>query len=268
MILTTAFNEEGEGVIDQATLGSSAPGFGEAEHVPMDDQDLMGIRADTAYTYDARGRMLRSNEPREDARRLAPRLFLGRTSAGHVVRVGTTVPDVLTRRLEAIIGRQSPVGPLRVPTTALVAVREALARHAPVTSEKSGPAYRFPASIVRSDEVVRLTEANRALARETYPWLYDEVGDWQPCFAVVRDNAAVSVCFSSRIGVVAAEAGVETLPEFRGRGYAVAVTAAWGVAVRADGRIALYSTAWENVASQAVARRVGLIMFGADAKFS
>ncbi len=230
----------------------------------MDDRDLMAIRADTDFTYDARGRMLRSNEPCEEARRPAPRLFLGRTMAGHVVRVGATAPDALARQLEAIIARQPPAGDLHAPPAALAMVREALARHAPITAEGGGPAYRFPASIAQPGEVIQLTNANRALVHETYPWLYDELADWQPCVAVVRDGAAVSVCFSSRIGVGAAEAGVDTLSAFRGRGHAAAVTAAWSTAIRASGRIPLYSTAWENLASRGVARRVGLVMFGAD----
>ncbi|MGH2349995.1 MAG: GNAT family N-acetyltransferase [Chloroflexota bacterium] len=230
----------------------------------MDDRGLMGIRADTGFTYDARGRMLRTNEPREAARRPAPRLFLGRTMAGHVVRVGAAVPDTLARRLEAIIDRQPRIGDLHAPPAALAALREALARHAPITTEGGGPAYRFPASIACPSEAIQLTDANRELVRDTYPWLYAELADWQPCFAMVRDGAAVSVCFGSRIGADAAEAGVETLPAFRGRGYAAAVTAAWGASVREAGRIPLYSTAWENLASQGAARRLGLILFGAD----
>jgi len=230
----------------------------------MDDRDLMAIRADTDFTYDARGRMLRSNEPREEERRPAPRLFFGRTRAGYVVRVGATTPDALAPRLEAIIARYPPVDDLQAPPAALAAVREALGRHAPITAEGGGPVYRFPASIAQPGEVVRLTNANRELAHATYPWLYDELVDWQPCIVVARDGVAVSICFSSRSGADAAEAGVDTLPAFRGHGYAAAVTAAWGAAIRASGRIPLYSTAWENVASQGVARRVGLIMFGAD----
>ncbi len=230
----------------------------------MDDRDLMGILADTCFTYDARGRMLHSNEPCAEARRPAPRLFLGRTMTGHVVRCGATVPETLARRLEEIIERQVPIGELHAPPAAFAVVREALAQHAPIITEEAGPSYRFPESVARLGEVVQLTGTNRELVRDTYRWLYDEFADWQPCFAVVRDGAAVSVCFSSRIGTNAAAAGVETLPAFRRRGYGAAVTAAWGTAVRESGRIPLYSTTWDNVASQGIARRVGLIMFGTE----
>ncbi|MGH2588346.1 MAG: GNAT family N-acetyltransferase [Dehalococcoidia bacterium] len=230
----------------------------------MDNRELMGIRADTLFAYDGRGRMLGSNSP---DRHPAPRLFLGCTPAGYVARLSATVPDALAGRITGIIERQPPPGDLRAPPAALAALaalREALEGHAPITAETAGPAYRFPASIAPPSEAVQLTEANVQVARTSYPWLLDELPDWWPCFAVVQDGAAVSVCFSSRIGVEAAEAGVETLPDFRGRGYAVAVTAAWGAAIRASGRIPLYSTAWENLASQGVARHLGLIMFGTD----
>jgi hypothetical protein len=241
---------------------------GEANDIPMDHLALMGVRSDTLFVYDGRGRMLSSNEPREQERRPAPRLFLGCTVAGHAVRFGARMPDGVARRLEAIIKRQPTAAELRVPASLVEALRDALTEHAPITAEGGGPAYRFPEPLPPPGEAVPLTDANRHLVCETYPWLYDEIADWQPCAAVVRDGAAVSVCFSARSGAAAAEAGVETLPDFRGRGYATAVTAAWGAAIQQSGRIPLYSTAWDNLASQAVARHVGLTMFGADLTLS
>jgi GNAT acetyltransferase len=228
----------------------------------LNDRDLMGLHADTLFTYDARGRMLRSNEP--DGRP-APRLFVGYTTRGYVVRFGELVPDDLAQRIGEIVERQDAVATLHVPPALLTTVREALEQHAHTTKERVGPAYLFPESIARSSEVVQVTAANVEVVRNTKPWLLNELVDWWPAFAVVHDGAAVSVCFSSRIGAAAAEAGVDTIPAFRGRGYAAAVTAAWGASVRDSGRVPLYSTAWDNLASQGVARRLGLIMFGADA---
>jgi predicted GNAT family acetyltransferase len=86
----------------------------------------------------------------------------------------------------------------------------------------------------------------------------------QPCFAVVVDGRTVSVCNTARFTARAAEAGLATAEKFRGRGYGPRVTAAWAAAVRAEGRIPLYSTWWANAASQAVARKLGLRQYAVD----
>ena len=57
------------------------------------------------------------------------------------------------------------------------------------------------------------------------------------------------------------EAGVETHPEFRGRGYAVRVTRAWASLVMDAGYLPLYSTSWENHASRLVSAKLGLVQY-------
>ena len=234
----------------------------------IDDLAMMRLRADGNFVRDDRGRLLCTNEPRADARRPAPRLFLGRTGLGYVVRFGATVPAGLADELAARFARDLAFGSIALPPATATAVRAILARDAPVVAETSGPVYRFPAILPRSDAAVRLTADNRALLRVTYPWLHDELQDWQPCFAALDSDRAVSVCFSSRLGPAVAEAGLDPLRDHRRRGHAVAVTAAWAAAVQASGRIPIYSTVWSNLASQGVARRLGLAMFGEEATWT
>src|SRR5262245_54301166 len=102
----------------------------------MDDRALMHIRADVLYTYDDPGRMLASNDL---DRRPAPRLFLGRTRAGHVPRYGASLPDDVIAELAALIERQPPVKDLRVPLGLAGALRALLESRAPVTGEGGGP---------------------------------------------------------------------------------------------------------------------------------
>ena len=103
-----------------------------------------------------------------------------------------------------------------------------------------------------------------AITGERFTWLIDEIDAWAPAFVVMDQGRVISLCHSSRTSDLAAEAGVETLEGYRGRGYAAAVTLAWAETVRAEGRIPLYSTSWENHASRALADRLGLALFGAD----
>src|SRR5262249_14238398 len=97
-----------------------------------------------------------------------------------------------------------------------------------------------------------------------YPYTADHLEELLPCFAVVHDGAAASICSTFRLTPAAAEAGAATVEPFRGPGYPAAVTAAWAPAIRQSGRIPLYSTSWDNLASQGVARRLGLILYGVD----
>jgi hypothetical protein len=230
----------------------------------MDDIELLDLRANLDHVLDARGRMTSTNEPRADARRPAPRAVVACTRGGYIVRIGAAVADDTAARLVEAIGLQPPRGEPRVPLETAAAVREVLG---PVEGELAGPAYRFPESFAYPIETVELTPSNIELARETFPWLYTELADWAPCFAVVRDGAAASVCFTSRVGERAAEAGVETKSAFRGRRFAVAATLAWGAAIHAAGKFPIYSTSWTNLSSMAVARHAKLMQFGADASF-
>ena len=116
----------------------------------------------------------------------------------------------------------------------------------------------------RPPEAIQMTPATTHLFSPEFAWLADELTVRNPVMAVVVDGATVSVCFSARATRHASEAGVETLPEHRGRRHAGAVTAAWAAQVRRQGRIPLYSTSWTNHASRRVAARLGLTQYATD----
>lgn len=226
------------------------------------DRERMRMHVDALFTHDAAGRMLRVNEP---GGKDAPRFFLGRTAHGSVWRFRHDVDDGVARELEALCRAEPHGDEFLHPPHGAAPYQALLARAAPVERTWTGPAYCFPSpASTGTSGAVRITRDNAELLRpHLEAWLGD-VASAQPMLAVVDGSAAVCVCCSVRITPRAHEAGVETAPAFRGRGHAARAVAAWAAAVAATGAVPLYSTSWENTASQAVARTLGLRRFGTD----
>jgi RimJ/RimL family protein N-acetyltransferase len=205
--------------------------------------------------------MICVNEPAGEA---APRFFLGRTTQGNEWRFRHDLDEELVRDLEAACVNEpagdefllQPYGSTRYETL--------LARTAPIQNVWTGPAYRFPEMIAAASEAVLITGDNAGLLQPYFTDWLDSVAIGRPFFAVVNGGHAVSLCCSVRETPRAHEAGVETHPEFGRRGYAARAVTAWVRAVRDIGRIPLYSTSWQNVASQAVAAKLGLVRYGTD----
>ena len=221
----------------------------------------MRIQVEALFTHDARGRMVRINEP--DGKP-APRFFLGRSAKGKIWRFRHDTDDTLARELESACRREATDEDFERPPHGATPYEELLARSAPVQRRWAGPAYRFPAELPKSSDPVAITPENAELLRPHLEEWRHEMAFRQPAMALIVNGAAVSLCCSVRISALADEAGVETAAAFRGRGYATRVVSAWAGAVRRFGRIPLYSTSWENVASLEVARSLGLLRFGTN----
>jgi len=223
--------------------------------------ELMRIHLDALYTYDAKGRMSHVNEARGPR---APRIFLGRTSAGHELRWRADVLESTLASIAERVAREPSALPLSQRPHCGDAIVSLLERDDPVVRIWSGPAYCVDVdALPTAPLVVRVTRANADLLR-TFPDWRDEVDERQPFMAAVENGSAVALCASVRITAAAHAAGVETLPAARRRGMASQVVAAWARAVAELGAIPLYSTSWDNVASQAVARRLGMTLIGVD----
>jgi hypothetical protein len=219
------------------------------------------MQIETLFTLDEQGRPLAHNGP-QGAR--APRFFLSRTATQQVCCFRADVPAPTAARLRQLAA-EAPGTAADPPDAAWVrALRGALAADTPVQSWYAGPCYYAPSPVAEQGETVQVHADNAAALLRNFPDIARALQEQRPCFAAVDEGRAVAVCYSSRRGTRAAEAGVNTLPAFRRRGLAAAVTAAWARATAAEGLLPLYSTSWENAASQGVARALGLRFYAAE----
>jgi hypothetical protein len=218
------------------------------------------IQLETLFRLDPSGRLRCVNEPGDP---LAPRVWIGRGSERVIWRVRYDLDDRIVQAIEQVLARVAPTGDLE-PEPACRA--ELLALLAPVADEYRGPAFILPDAPNLPHgvaEAVAIGGHNRGVLQPHLAGFDADIGR-APMAAVLVDGVAVSVCYSSRVGTQADEAGLETAPAFRGRGYALAAVSAWAAIVRAQGRLALYSTTWSNLASRSVARRLGAQLYGED----
>ena len=206
----------------------------------------------TLFLLDGAGHIRGTREPDPEPGPLFA-LIRGRTSCAWAVRAD--VPQEIAEELAGLAGEEPSVADFG---------------DAPVHAERyrslaggevySGPAYAFPKTIEQPAATVFVNEV-QLLERNFRGWTAAEIPGRSPVVAVVEDGGAVSVCFCARRSDAAAEAGLETAAAFRGRGLGPQAAAAWALAVRASGRIPLYSTSWSNAGSLSVARKLGLVAY-------
>ncbi|MFB9273919.1 GNAT family N-acetyltransferase [Cohnella cellulosilytica] len=216
--------------------------------------ELMSIQAEVLYVHDRDGRITTINEP---ANQPAPRFFWGHTGSGSIVRFRSDTPERLIHDVQQLMSRNEP-------TEQLAPVIRALEKDRGIKSLWTGPAFVFPKVVKDCTDAALVTDDNKSSLEAGFPSLLKELKLREPCFMVTENGMAVSVCFSARSSDKAAEAGVETLADYRGKGYATRVTSAWAQAIRRSRRLPLYSTSWDNYSSQSVAKRLCLHLYGTD----
>lgn len=229
----------------------------------MNDRQWMEIHIDTLFQCDPDGRLRCVNEPGNPP---APRFYMGRTAAGNSWRFRYDLPAELVAQLETLCRSEPVTADFRSLPQSYTAIKALLAAAAPAESEYRGPAYWIPDAVAALPNAVVLDDATLHWAQPNFPWLItaDPYYAMGPVAAVIVDGRAVSLCFCSRTPGLATEAGLETVAGYRGKGYAGAAVARWAAAVCRRGCQPLYSTSWDNHASQRVAEKLGLIFYGED----
>jgi len=100
-----------------------------------------------------------------------------------------------------------------------------------------------------------------------HPTDYPDVARASVGFQVVVAGDRASIAWSVRENASAEELAVETAEGYRGRGYGRQVAAAWACHVMAQGKVAFYSYAEDNLASRALARSLGVVEFSTVAAY-
>jgi hypothetical protein len=209
------------------------------------------VELQTGFVLDGRGRIVSTREPQATH---GPLFTIIRSSMENAWAIRDDVPEELAQQIGALARREPPACDLRA---APVYATEYLS----LTGGQpgfAGPAFTFPEILPVVADVVPVDD-ERWLQRNFRGWQLGEISEGRaPVLAVIEGGLPVSICFCARRSATAAAAGVETAAMFRGRGLGPRVTAAWAVAVRAGGRVPLYSAAWRNEPSLAVPRKLGL----------
>ena len=228
----------------------------------VSDKELMKIQVKVLFTQDENGCLQGINEP--GGTKPAPRFFFGCTNEGSICRFRHDLPDNIVAQLKEVAAAELlSMNSQKMPNDHRQ-FEDILQSHAPIERVWVGPAYRFPKHITPPTSVIRLSRENAGLLKGDFAEMVPELNNCQPYLAVIEDSQAVSVCRSVRLSSLAYEAGVDTLAGYRRRGHATSVVSAWALAVRALNRIPLYSTSWDNLASQGVSRGLGLVQYGVD----
>jgi RimJ/RimL family protein N-acetyltransferase len=227
--------------------------------LPLTDLELLELQAEMSM---------------DDRRRLAGTCGVTIATArdGQTLVVGSEVPETLVPALVDAVGTSPPASAPDTEPPALAACREILEPSCAPLSLDAGPSYliepavrREPRTeIARSDTPVsgRLRRLNPGnWEREEWNELLD--GTLGPWAMALVDETIVSICHTPRrMTERAAECGVWTHPDYRGRGYAADVTATWAAILRPSGRALFYSTDALNLSSQRVAARLRLRPIG------
>ncbi|KAK8875636.1 hypothetical protein M9Y10_005808 [Tritrichomonas musculus] len=101
-----------------------------------------------------------------------------------------------------------------------------------------------------------LSPADSNLLRSSFGECLEELATAQPYVGYFSDDQIVSICRSVRKGR-GHEAGIETLPKYRRRGFGESVLKEWISEVQKKGIVPLYSASKDNVASLNLATKVG-----------
>jgi len=225
--------------------------------------DHMELLINVSFCCDPEGRLRAVNEPEKPP---APRFYMVRTAVGNHWRFRYDLPAATIQQLNQLCEAEPLSADLTRPPQQYTAIKAVLEAQAPLQDEYRGPVYWIPPGRPRPANVVLIAATNAQLLQPLFPWVLPLPQNPRrgALVATVAQGMAVALCYCSRIPDQVTHAGVETADAFRGQGYATAAVAGWAAEVRRFGLIPLYGTSWDNLASQRIAQKLGMVLYGED----
>ena len=214
----------------------------------MTQLELLRMHVEALFSMDENGHLVSVNEPWDNTKP-APLLYVGKTlESERVLYARYDVDEELYRKANSLIQRGVMEPKAFVELFNAQDLFEEICYSA-LTPHK-----------VCNECVILTADKMHEFDLYQFDWLMEEVNVVQPCCAFLDGRKVVSVCRSVRISN-AHEAGIETAKQYRGKGYAEKVLAAWSMEVSKLGKVPLYSTLKTNHSSQRVASKSNLHPF-------
>ena len=237
---------------------------------------LLTINAAVMFVTDASGRMVRQNDPERSA---APLMHFSGCETGNLFLLRSDISAPVAQQISALVALEPPFAELGARPLFLDRYRELLGLDTPVPERSFAQIHQLPRGLSFEHHAIIVkqgtAEGNKLFAelkRHGLPAAWRAMGFadvshlWEPwCVALVRGDIA-AIAFAARLGEGGAEIGVATLPAFRGRKLAPAVTAGWSSLPQLVTRALFYSTTRDNTASQHVIARLGLPLVGVSVR--
>lgn len=205
----------------------------------MDEQTLLQQHIDVLFQQNEAGDLTVLNESPYDK---APQFYVGVTRKKSITKYQESMAPELRKQLEAIVSD--------TPNEQMLQAIQLFSAEQKLQHFHLGP--------------IEITEDNKYLIKEAFPYTHDELAERAPVFTVIEAGVPVSLCCSARQTTEAAEASVFTNEHYRGRGYAVDVVRAWAKKVQQQNRTTFYSTSWDNFSSRIIAEKLAMQRIGID----
>ena len=238
---------------------------------PTGNLEILDIHRQTAFTFDAQGRMIHESAPNQSPGR---RFSFAGCRDGNLAVVRADVPEPVARELVHLVASEPPLASPESEPVHLEEYRDLLQVEAAAVEHYHGLLWVFPDTLeyqAPTELVLSGTrEGDRLLQGlgDSMPASLIDVGFrtqedlWQPWCIAMANGQIASIAETGRTGAAGAEVGVDTDVHVRGQGFGAAASAGWSQHPRISQVMRFYSTGRENASSRRLAERLGLRFLG------